>query len=235
VRAKIRAIVSDPVTAEDLCPFDHHLGTKRLCSGTNYYETYNRDNVTLVNLRKYPILSFDADGINLADGHIDLDVVVLATGFDTLTGALSRIDVRGVDGVALGDKWHNFPSAYLGLMTAGFPNLFIVTGPGSPAVLSNMVTSIEQHVEWISDCITALRDDGYECIEATEDAEQQWVSYVNELASPTLYAKTTNSWYVGSNIPGKARVFALYIGGVGNYGARIAEVAGDGYRGFNLG
>jgi len=233
VHRKIREIVKDPKTADALLPDDHPLGTKRICVDTDYYATYNRPNVTLVNLREAPIEGITAKGIRTKDGEIELDAIVFATGFDAMTGALSRIDIRGRGGETLTDKWEHGPRTYLGLMCAGFPNLFTVTGPGSPSVLSNMTTSIEQHVEWITDCLAHLRSRGLDRIEPTREAENGWVDHVNEVAHMTLYPKAA-SWYVGANIPGKPRVFMPYVGGVGAYREKCTQIAADGYTGFAL-
>jgi cation diffusion facilitator CzcD-associated flavoprotein CzcO/acetyl esterase/lipase len=233
VRDKIRAIVRDPATAAALCPTTHPIGTKRICVDTDYYETYNRDNVTLVDVRSDPIVRLTPRGIATASAEYALDVIVFATGFDAITGAVLDIDVRGRDGRRLKDKWSNGPRTYLGLATAGFPNLFLVTGPGSPSVLSNMVLSIEQHVDWIADCIGHLRAHGLATIEATPDAEDEWVAHVNEVAEATLFPRA-GSWYLGANIPGKPRVFMPYLGGVGNYRTRCDGVARNGYEGFSV-
>ena len=233
VRDKIRAIVRDPATAEALCPTAHPIGTKRICVDTDYFATYNRDDVTLVDVRSAPIVRLTPRGIETASAEYELDVIVFATGFDAMTGALLEIDVRGRDGRPLKEKWSEGPRTYLGLATAGFPNLFIVTGPGSPSVLSNMVLSIEQHVDWIADCIGYLREHGVATIEATPDAEDGWVAHVGEVAEATLFPRA-NSWYVGANIPGKPRVFMPYLGGVGTYRAHCDGVAANGYEGFSV-
>jgi cyclohexanone monooxygenase len=235
VRGKIRQTVKDPVTAELLCPKDYPLGTKRLCLDTDYYETYNRDNVTLVDVRANPVEEITATGIRLRAGdHVELDEIVFATGFDALTGPLLRMNITGSGGQSLRDKWSAGPRTYLGVATAGFPNLFMITGPGSPSVLSNMITSLEQHVDWITDALGYLGEHGSTRIEALPDAEDRWVEHVNEVADATLY-KRANSWYMGANIPGKPRVFMPYVGGVGAYRARCDEVAAGGYEGFKLG
>jgi cation diffusion facilitator CzcD-associated flavoprotein CzcO len=233
-RDKIRAIVRDPATAEALVPKDYPLGTKRLCVDTNYYETFNRDNVTLIDLRKNPIEALTAQGVQTRDAHYEVDSVVFATGFDAMTGALSKIDIRGRAGESLRKKWQAGPRTYLGIAVAGFPNLFLITGPGSPSVLSNMIVSIEQHVDWIADCITYLREHRRDSIEATLAAEDAWVEHVNEVGHMTLYPQA-RSWYMGANIPGKPRVFMPYIGGVGAYRQKCDEVAAAGYAGFELG
>jgi cyclohexanone monooxygenase len=200
----------------------------------DYYGTYNHDNVTLVDVRADPIAGITRHGISTADAEYELDVVVFATGFDAITGALLDIDIRGRGGRALKDKWWAGPRSYLGLATAGFPNMFHVTGPGSPSVLSNMVCSIEQHIDWIADCIGYLREHRLDAIEATPDAEDSWVAHVAEVAEATLFPQA-NSWYVGANIAGKPRVFMPYLGGVGNYRAHCDRVADNGYEGFSVG
>ena len=231
IRDRIREIVHDPATAEKLCPRDHPYGSKRPPIDTDYFETFNRDNVVLVDLREDPIDEITAAGIRTSSRHHDLDVIVFATGFDAMTGALLKIDIRGRDGLSLRDKWVAGPRTYLGLQVAGFPNMFTITGPGSPSVLSNMPVSIEQHVEWISDCIEHLRRNDIATIEATSEAEDAWVEHVAEIASFTLFSKA-NSWYLGANIPGKNRVFMPYVGGVGLYRRRCDDVAANGYEGF---
>ena len=233
VRAKIRAIVRDPATAETLTPRDHFIGTKRICLDSGYYETFNRDNVRLVDVRKDPIEAITPAGIRTASGEIALDAIVFATGFDAITGALLGIDIRGAGGLSLRDKWAGGPRTYLGLMTAGFPNLFVITGPGSPSVLTNMITSIEQHVDWIARCIDWLRGRGVQRIEADPAAEDAWVAHVNAVADQTLFPRA-NSWYVGANVPGKPRVFMPYIGGLGVYRQRCDDAAARGYEGFRL-
>ena len=233
VRARIRATVHDPLVAEALCPRGYPAGTKRLCVDTDYYATYNRPNVTLVNLRETPIEAITPGGLRTSAATYALDSLVFATGYDAMTGALAKIDIRGRGGAALKEKWAAGPRTYLGLTSAGFPNLFLITGPGSPSVLSNMLVSIEQHVEWVTDCLAWLRAHGADTIEATVDAEDDWVAHVNAVAEETLYP-LANSWYMGANIPGKPRVFLPYVGGVGVYRERCDEVAERGYEGFTL-
>jgi cyclohexanone monooxygenase len=233
VRGKIRAIVKDPATAEMLAPKDHPIGTKRLCVDTDYFETFNRDNVTLVDVRRAPIIEITETGLRTADAHYDADAIAFATGFDAMTGALREIEIRGRGGQLLADRWSHGPTAYLGLMVAGFPNMFIVTGPGSPSVKSNMVCSIEQHVEWIADCLRFLAEEGHDAIEPEAEAEQDWVAHVNGVAARTLYPRA-DSWYSGSNIPGKPRVFMPYVAGIPAYIRVCADVAADNYRGFKL-
>ncbi len=233
VRDKIRTIVRDPATAERLCPRSHPIGTKRICVDTDYYETFNRDNVALVDLTETPIERVTPSGVRTAGAEYPLDMLVLATGFDAMTGALRRIDIRGRGGRALSDYWRDGPRAYLGLAIAGFPNLFTITGPGSPSVLSNMLVSIEQHVDWIADCLQAMADRGAEFIEAEPDAESGWVAHVNEVAGATLFPRA-GSWYMGANVPGKPRVFMPYAAGVGPYREVCEQVAAAGYEGFRL-
>ena len=231
IRAKISAIVADPAVAERLTP-RQVVGCKRLCVDTNYYATYNRDNVTLVDLRDEAIQSIDAVGIRTTEKHYPLDAIVFATGFDAMTGALERIDIRGRGDRALKEKWSAGPRAYLGLATAGFPNLFLVTGPGSPSVLSNMLPSIEQHVDWIADCVAHVEGRGAGTIDATLDAEDAWVEHVNAVGAHTLFP-SCSSWYLGANVPGKPRVFMPYVG-FPAYVAKCREVVAKGYEGFTL-
>ena len=233
VHEKIRAIVDDPEVADMLCPTDHPFGTKRLCVDTGYFQTYNRDNVALVDLRRTPIEEIAPWGVRISDGEIPLDALVFATGFDAMTGAVLDVDIRGRGGLSLREKWADGPRTYLGIQTAGFPNLFLITGPGSPSVLSNMIVSIEQHVEWAADCIDHLQKHGMTSIEATLEAEDQWVEHSNQCAARTLLPEA-DSWYTGANIPGKPRVFMVYTGGVGAFRRRCTEIAEHGYEGFLL-
>jgi cyclohexanone monooxygenase len=232
VRDKIRETVRDKDVAERLAPKNHPIGTKRICVDTDYYGTYNRENVRLVDVRSTPIREITANGVRAGDAEYGVDAIVFATGFDAMTGALLNIDINAGDGT-LREKWEGGPRTYLGLMTAGFPNMFMITGPGSPSVLSNMMVSIEQHVDWIADCVAYLRAQGLDCIEATQAAEDAWVEHGNEVAHKTLYP-LANSWYMGVNIPGKPQVFMPYIGGVGAYRDTCDEIAAEGYRGFEL-
>ena len=231
-RKKIQEIVHDPITAKSLSPI-HHIGTKRTCVDTNYFETYNRENVTLVDLRSDPIQEITPHGVTTKSRNIKLDSLVYAVGFDAVTGALNAINIVGRGGQRLRDAWNDGPATYLGLMVSGFPNMFLVTGPGSPGVLSNMVVSIEQHIDWIAGAIEHLNSRSFTRIEASSDAQDQWVAHVNELAEGTLYPQAT-SWYLGSNITGKARVFMPYVNGCGNYRSECEAVVRDGYRGFQL-
>jgi len=234
VRRKIRATVRDPRTAELLCPNDHPIGTKRLVLDTDYYETYNRDNVTLVDIRSKAIREITPTGLSTADADYELDAIVFATGFDAMTGAMKEIDIHTDAGMSIRQKWEHGPRTYLGIMIAGFPNLFMITGPQSPGVKSQMILSCEQHVDWIADCLQYLRARGFSRIEAEQDAEDAWVQHNNEVANRTLYP-LAKSWYVGANIPGKPRVFMPYVGGVTAYKKRCDEVAANGYQGFCLG
>ena len=234
VRNKIRSIVKDRKTAELLAPKDHPIGTKRLCLDTNYYETYNRENVALVDVRSDPIKEITATGVRLQSGaDHELDAIVFATGFDAMTGALNEIDVRTADGAVLRRHWEGGPLTYLGLMVSGFPNMFVVTGPGSPGVKTQMIASIEQHVDWIADTIDHLGKHQLDRIEPTAKAEMDWVHHVNAVADSTLYP-LANSWYVGANIPGKPRVFMPYVGGFDRYKKRCDEISAGGYPGFTL-
>ena len=231
VRDKIRSIVRDPETAAALSPSDHYIGTKRICLGTRYYETFNEPHVSLVDLKSEPIEAIVAHGIRTTKATYDVDMLVLATGFDAMTGSLLRVDFQGKQGQRLSEKWAAGPRTFLGLMTNGFPNLFMMTGPGSPSVIGNVVVSIEQHVEWITECLVYLRDQGLNRIEASLEAEDAWVDRVNAVAARTLFP-IANSWYMGANIPGKPRVFMPYVGGIGTYRRECDDVAKSGYQGF---
>ena len=233
VRARIRDKVRDPKVAETLLPRDHPIGTKRICVDSGYYETFNRPNVTLVDLRASPIQEITPTGIRTHHAEYAVDSIVFATGFDAMTGPLTRLPIRGCGGRLLADKWADGPRTYLGLMTEGFANLFMVTGPGSPSVLSNMMVSIEQHVEWIGECLAFLRTHGLERIEPTREAEDSWAAHVDEVAQQTLFPRAA-SWYMGANIPGKPRVFMPYAGGVNVYRQICDESAAAGYRGFAM-
>jgi cyclohexanone monooxygenase len=232
VRDKIRRTVHDPATARALLPH-HPIATKRVCLDSGYYQTYNRPNVRLVDLRETPIERFTPHGIRTTAEEIALDAVIFATGYDAMTGALLAIDIRGTGGLALSDKWAAGPRTYLGLMSAGFPNLFFITGPGSPSVLSNVIVCIEQHVDWITEALAHLQARGIARMEAGPAAEDAWVAHVNEVAARTLFP-VANSWYMGANVPGKPRVFMPYVGGVGPYRKKCDEVAAAGYAGFAL-
>ena len=234
-RDHVRSVVHDPESAEKLLPRDYPLGCKRQVIDTDYYETFNRPDVELVDLAAEPLIEITPSGVRTTAAEVELDTLVLATGFDAMTGALDRMDIRGRGGRALREKWEDGPRAYLGLQMEGFPNLFTVTGPGSPSVLSNVIVAIEQHVEWIDDCIGHLRANGLATIEPTQEAENAWSDHVNEVAEGTMYtAPSCNSWYLGSNIPGKPRVFLPYVGGLGRYRARCEEIVANGYEGFTF-
>ncbi len=232
IRNKIQGLVEDPQLAAQLTP-DTPVGCKRLCVDTNYYETFNQDHVSLVDLREHPIEAVDAGGVRTASQAYEVDCLVLATGFDAMTGAVSRIDITGSQGQRLADKWAEGPRAYLGLATAGFPNLFLITGPGSPSVLSNMLPSIEHHVNWIAECIEHMQRHQKSVIDAQLAAEDEWVEHVNEVADASIYPRC-NSWYLGANVPGKSRVFMPYLG-VPPYVEKCREIADAGYTGFSLG
>ncbi|GAB5413467.1 MAG: alpha/beta hydrolase fold domain-containing protein [Congregibacter sp.] len=230
---KIRAKVHDPAVADLLCPTDHYVASKRPCLDTNYYETYNLPHVELVDLRSDPISTITASGIDTQQHAYEFDAIVFATGFDAMTGAIVGVDIEGVDGLTLREAWAHGPQSYLGLMSVGFPNLFMITAPGSPSVLSNMMVSIEQHVDLIADTLTELRERGFDRIEPTELAQSRWVQHNNEFADITLMP-SANSWYMGANVPGKPQVFLPYIGGVDRYRAACNEVVERGYLGFRL-
>jgi len=231
VRNKIREQVQDPAIAEALSP-QQVIGCKRLVVDTGYYATFNRDNVHLVELTKSPITRITPTGIDTVDATHDFDVIIYATGFDAMTGALTRIDITGRNGEPLRDAWAAGPRTYLGLGVVGFPNMFTITGPGSPSVLTNMMVSIQQHVEWIGDCLNYLRENNLETIEATQPAQDNWVEYVNSVAAFTLFP-TCNSWYLGANVPGKSRVFMPLLG-YPPYEEMCTNVAANNYEGFTL-
>ena len=234
IRSKIREIVNDPETVEKLLPTDHPYGSKRALIDTNYFETYNRENVELVDIRHSPIQEITPKGIRTEDEEFEFDIIVFATGYDAMTGSFLKMDIRGRNGLPLKEKWSEGPKTYLGLQVAGFPNMFMITGPGSPSVLCNMPVAIEQHIEWISDFLEFLREREIETAEADLESESAWVSHVNEVAEPTMFM-LADSWYLGANIPGKPRVFMPYAGGLGTYREKCHEVADNGYEGFILG
>jgi cyclohexanone monooxygenase len=233
VRGKIHKIVKDPELAERLTPRDHPFATKRLSLDTDYYATFNRQNVELVDVRRTPIERITARGIKTSDKEYPFDLIVFATGFDAITGPLLALNIQGVDGKLLRDAWKKGPSSYLGLMMAGFPNLFTCNGPGSPSVLANMIPTIEHHVDWIADCIAHLRRHNVASIEATPEAQAAWADVVRDVANMTLYP-LAKSWYMGDNVPGKPHIFLAYVGGLSNYFDRCSEIVSAGYAGFRL-
>jgi cation diffusion facilitator CzcD-associated flavoprotein CzcO len=230
VRRKIREIVKDPKIADKLCP-KNIIGAKRLCVDTGYYATFNRDNVALIDLKDQPFEEITANSVRVKGETVEVDALVIATGFDAMTGAIMNVDIRGRGGARLRERWAGGPSSYLGLAMADFPNLFTVTGPGSPSVFTNMLPTIEQHVNWIADCIGYMNTRNYRCIEATPDAERDWWEHVQEVGNVGLKG-TTDSWYIGANVEGKARVFMPYLGGYPQYCERCEEIVADGYKGF---
>ena len=231
----VARIVKDPDTAAALVP-DHPFACKRPIIDQGYYETFNRDNVTLVDLHKAPIREVTPSGIRTEHDSYELDAIVYATGFDAMTGALSRMDIRGRGGMKLGEFWASQgPLSYLGLAVAGFPNLFTVQGPGSPSAATNFVAALEQHVDWIGDCIAYLHANGIRTIEALATAQQEWIDHATALVAPTvLVHPSCNSWYNGGNVPGKKRMYMGYTGGIPEYRRRCDEIAAGGYTGFKL-
>jgi cyclohexanone monooxygenase len=233
VRRKIRETVNDPATADKLMP-SYPIGTKRQIIDSGYYDTFNRPNVTLEDIRTDPIERITPEGDQLASGKlVEADIIVFATGFDAMTGPIFRLNIEGVGGQRIQDVWEAGPSTFLGLSVHGFPNLFLLTGPGSPSVLSNVIQSAEQHVDWLTDLLRYLTENQVDRIEADADAEARWTTYCTEMADESLWP-TANSWYMGANIPGKPRVFMPYIGGNALYQTEIDEVAEKGYQGFAL-
>jgi cyclohexanone monooxygenase len=233
VRNKIRATVKDPVTAEILCPKTHPIGTKRICIDSGYYQTFNRENVDLVDISGTPIERMTAKGLVVDGREFEFDAIVFATGFDAMTGTLFNVDIRGRGGLALKKKWEAGPRTYLGLMTESFPNMFIITGPGSPSVKGNMINTIEQHVDLVTDTMIHMREQGLDLIEPDLKAEDEWVDHVQVVAHKTLFPQA-NSWYMGANMPGKPRLFMPYIAGVGSYRRTCEEVVAEGYKGFRF-
>lgn len=233
LRAKIEEIVDDPATAKTLTPQGFPVGAKRLIVDSEYYSTFNRSNVDVVDISTSPIRRITETGIEIADGHYEVDIIVFATGFDALTGPLLNIDITGKSQTQLKDRWAAGPTTYLGLSVSDFPNMFVVAGPGSPSVLSNVVRCTELNVEWIAQFIEHMSDNGITAAEASPEAENQWVHHVNELSTATIFP-TTNSWYLGANIPGKPRVFMPYAGGIPAYRQTCSDVASSGYTGFQL-
>lgn len=232
VHGKIHEIVKDQAVAELLCP-KTVLGCKRLCVDTNYYQTFNRDNVKLVDIGEAGIDKISDQGLTTKGEEFRFDTLIFATGFDAMTGALLDIDIRGCNDLSLKEKWQDGPKNYLGLTISGFPNLFTITGPGSPSVLANMIVAIEQHVEWIASCLSYLRDNSKQRIEAEAEAEESWVRLVNNIADQTLYSSGCNSWYTGANIPGKPQIFMPYLG-YPSYVEKCESVAEQGYSGFKI-
>jgi cation diffusion facilitator CzcD-associated flavoprotein CzcO len=234
VRNKIRGVVRDPEVAELLCPKDHPIGTKRLCLDTGYYETFNRPNVTLVDVRTHPILEITPHGLRTtARDYDDIDILIFATGFDAMTGSMTRIDIRGVGGTDMATAWADGPKTYLGLMVAGFPNLFMIHGPQSPSVLAQMIMGAEWQVQWIDELISHMELKGFRAVDTTEERQDWWGQQVDQAADRTLY-KRANSWYLGANIEGKKRVFMVYIGGFDAYTDICSDIAARGYDGFEL-
>lgn len=233
VRQQIKRVVKDKETAEILCPRSYPIGTKRICIDTGYFETYNRENVKLVDISKQPIQRLVTDGIIVDDQLYPFDSIIFATGFDAMTGSIFNVDIKGRDGLALKEKWNAGPKTYLGLMSASFPNLFMITGPGSPSVKSNMIMSIEQHVDLVIETLLSMRRKGLSVVEPELEAENKWVDHVQEVANKTLFPQA-NSWYMGANIPGKPRLFMPYIGGVGAYREICEEIVANNYRGFKF-
>jgi cyclohexanone monooxygenase len=232
-RNKIRETVKDAKTAELLCPNNHPIGTKRLILDTDYYETYNLDHVDLVDVKSAPIQGLTETGLRTTEAEYELDMIVFATGFDAMTGAMKEIDIKTDTGAQIGAKWEDGPKTYLGIMMADFPNLFMITGPQSPGVKSQMILSCEQHVDWIADCLDHLRETGQSKIVPEPEAEDGWVAHNNAVADATLYP-LANSWYMGANIPGKPRIFMPYVGGVEAYKKRCDAIAAAGYEGFQI-
>jgi cation diffusion facilitator CzcD-associated flavoprotein CzcO len=230
-RSKIRQIVKDPETAEKLCPKDYPLGAKRLCIDSGYYEMFNRDNVSLVDVKDAPIEAFTATGLRTADASYDLDVIITATGFDAVTGALTRIEIQGINGTKLTNKWREGPTSYFGYMIAGFPNFFMVHGPLTPAALAQMITAGEWQVDFIAGMIKDLESDGFTRIDTTSEAEQSWAAEVDGAASHTVYG-LAGSWYNGKNIEGKKGGFMIYVGGFPRYCELSANAVRNGYEGF---
>ena len=233
VHEKIKSIVKDPATAEKLLPKTFPFGTKRLCLDTNYYATFNRDNVNLVDIRETPIERITPAGIQTTNGEYPVDLIVFATGFDAVTGPLFALNLTGAGGVRLKNAWAQGPQSYLGLMVSDFPNLFTVNGPSSPSVLANMLQTIEHHVDWIVDCIAHMENNGLVRIDADEDAQVAWAQEVADMADKTLYTNA-NSWYMGANVPGKPPVFLMYIGGLDRYVERVDSIVAARYAGFNF-
>ncbi|MBO6726718.1 MAG: NAD(P)/FAD-dependent oxidoreductase [Rhizobiaceae bacterium] len=228
---KIRAIVRDESLADDLIPTDHAIGTKRICTDSGYFETFNRDNVELVNLRRDPIIEITERGVRTRNASHDLDMLIFATGFDAMTGTITRVDFRGPGGQSMAEAWADGPKTMLGLMVPGFPNLFNITGPGSPSVLTNMILGAEQHVNWALGLMSHTQQKGYTMVEARRDAADAWTAHVDAIASATLFTQA-KSWYMGANVDGKKRTFMPYIGGFAAYIRECEAVREEGYKGF---
>jgi cyclohexanone monooxygenase len=233
IRGKIRGMVKDPAVGELLAPKDHPFFTKRPPLENGYYESFNRDNVTLLDARSVPIEEITPRGVRTGEREYEVDAIVYATGFDAMTGTLFGMGITGRDGLRLRDKWADGPRTYLGLTTRGFPNLFVITGPQSPSVLSNMPVAIEQNVEWIAGLIEYMRAHDLDVAEPAREAEDKWVAHHDEVAAATLLLGT-DSWWVGANIPGKPRTLYPYVGGVGPFRVICQEVADKGYEGLVL-
>ena len=228
IRRKVRALVEDPDVAKVLEPRGNYFGTKRTCLDTDYYQTFNRDNVTLVDLRSDPIVRITRSGVATEQGEFELDDLIFATGFDAMTGSILAVDPIGNGGLSLREAWREGPYTFLGVASHDFPNLFFITGPGSPSVLSNMIVSIEQHVDWITALIRTMQEQGIAATHPTEQAQREWMRTVHDEAAKTLYL-SGNSWYLGANVPGKPRVFMPYVAGVGKYRRIAEEEAAQGY------
>ena len=233
VRTKLRAVVNNPDIAQRLTPRDYPIGAKRMVFDTNYWATFNRANVELVDIRATPIERITAKGIKTTDKEYPVDLIVFATGFDAMTGPLLAMNITGIDGLKLKDAWAHGPSSYLGLMIAGFPNFFTVNGPGSPSVLANVVSAIEHHVDWIAECLAHMQAKEFQRIDAEPQAQADWVDEVRRIADMTLFPRA-NSWYMGANVPGKPRVFMAYPGGLHTYRDRCSKIVSDGYTGFRF-
>lgn len=234
IKAKIKEIVKDPETAEKLADIDHPFATKRPPIDTHYFESFNRDNVSLVDVRARPITHIDETGIATTDGHHEVDIIVFATGFDAMTGSLLRMNITGSHGLSLAEAWSEGPKTYLGLQVAGFPNMFTLTGPGSPSVLCNMPVAIEQHVEWVTQCISFMKDNDLGRIEPKAHQCEEWAKEVNKAADATLLPKAKHSWYLGANVPGKPRMFMPYAGGFAHYASICDQIAQENYKGFSF-
>ncbi len=233
VRKKIKEQVDDPVIAEKLCPKDHGFGTRRVPLESGYYKAYNRPNVHLIDITENPIENITPSGIQTKESNIDLDLIIYATGFDAITGAFKNIEITGEEGQSLEEKWKDGPSTYLGLQTQGFPNFFTLVGPHNGSTFCNIPRCIEQNVEWVSECVKYMSDNGFSKIETEKKAEEEWTQHVYEVAEPSLLMKT-DSWFVGANIPGKKRNFLMYAGGSPTYRAKCEEIVENGYEGFKL-